>query len=148
MPQNKRELILLWDDKQIQPYQADVCAPCQFLTNYQAWKQEANSDQVAPIFRPHYSQPWQPFYIGPKDVPTYDPRFKAHAHARISQCCESFIAGFDYVVLNNVFLYRLGFLDKTTLPHTELIDDDTSKLLFQQFREDLLKFYTNTTRKC
>ncbi|CAF0795016.1 unnamed protein product [Rotaria sordida] len=148
LPQNKRELILLWNDNQLQPLQADVCPTCQFLTNYQAWKQEASDDKIIPIFRPHYSQPWQPYYIGPKDVPTFDPRFKSHAHARISQCCETFMNGYDYAVLNNVYLYRLGFLDKSQLPTTELIDDDTSVLLFDQFREDLLKHYTNTTRKC
>jgi len=85
LPQNKRELILLWNDNQLQPFQADVCPTCQFLTNYQAWKQEASDDKIVPLFRPHYAQPWQPYYIGPKDVPTFDPRFKAHAHARISQ---------------------------------------------------------------
>ena len=85
LPQNKRELLLLWNDNQLQPLQADVCPTCQFLTNYQAWKQEASDDKVVPLFRPHYSQPWQPYYVGPKNVPTFDPRFKAHAHARISQ---------------------------------------------------------------
>ncbi len=85
LPQNKRELILLWDEKQIQPFQNDVCSSCQFLTNYQAWKEERKSEQILPIFRPHYSQPWKPYYIGPKNVPAYDPRFKSHAHARISQ---------------------------------------------------------------
>ncbi|CAF4467753.1 unnamed protein product [Rotaria magnacalcarata] len=148
LPQNKRELILLWNDNQLQPLQADVCPTCQFLTNYQAWKQEASEDKIVPLFRPHYSQPWQPYYIGPKDVPTFDARFKSHAHARISQCCESFMAGYDYVVLNNVYLYRLGFLDKSQLPATEFMDDDTSVLLFDQFREDLAKHYLNTTRKC
>jgi hypothetical protein len=85
LPQNKRELILLWNDNQLQPFQADVCSTCQFLTNYPAWKQEASDDKIVPLFRPHYSQPWQPYYIGPKDVPIFDPRFKSHAHARISQ---------------------------------------------------------------
>ena len=85
LPQNKRELTLLWNDAQLQPFQADVCPTCQFLTNYQAWRQEASGDQIVSLFRPHYSQPWQPYYIGPKTVPTFDPRFKAHAHARISQ---------------------------------------------------------------
>jgi N-acetyllactosaminide beta-1,3-N-acetylglucosaminyltransferase len=85
LPQNKRELILLWNDKQIQPIQTDICPSCQLLTNYQAWKQETKNDEILPIFRPHYSQPWKPYYIGPKDIPLYDPRFKTHAHARISQ---------------------------------------------------------------
>jgi len=85
LPQNKHELVLLWDDKQIQPFQIDICPLCQSLTNYQAWKQETKNDQILPIFRPHYSQPWKPFYIGPKNVPLYDSRFKDHAHGRISQ---------------------------------------------------------------
>lgn len=85
LPQNKRELILLWNEKQIQPLQTDVCSSCQFLTNYQAWKEERKSDEVLPIFRPHYAQPWKPYYVAPKEVPVYDPRFKTHAHARISQ---------------------------------------------------------------
>jgi hypothetical protein len=58
------------------------------------------------------------------------------------------MAGYDYVVLNNVYLYRLGFLDKTQLRNIELINDDTSVLLFDQFREDLSKHYLNATRKC
>ncbi|CAF0799266.1 unnamed protein product [Rotaria sp. Silwood1] len=148
LPQNKRELILLWNDEQIQPFQKDICSSCQFLTNYKAWKEETKSDEILPIFRPHYSQPWKPYYVGPIDVPMFDSRFKAHAHARISQCCESFMAGYDFAVLNNVYVYRLGFLDKSQLPNTKLIEDDTSLLLFQQFQEDLLKRYSNTTRKC
>jgi hypothetical protein len=58
------------------------------------------------------------------------------------------MAGYDYAVLNNVYLYRLGFLDKSQLPNTKFIEDDTSLLLFQQFREDLVNYYSNTTRKC
>lgn len=85
LPQNKRELLLLWNDNQLQAFQTDICPSCQSLTNYQAWKQEASDDKIIPLFRPYYAQPWQPFYIGPKDVPMYDPRFKSHAHARISQ---------------------------------------------------------------
>jgi hypothetical protein len=85
LPQNKRELLLLWNENQVQPFQADVCPTCQFLTNYQAWKQEASDDKIVPLFRPHYSQPWQPYYIGPKYVPMFDPRFKSHGHDRISQ---------------------------------------------------------------
>jgi hypothetical protein len=58
------------------------------------------------------------------------------------------MAGYEYAVLNNVYLYRLGFLDKSQLQNTKLIEDDTSLLLFQQFREDIAKYYSNTTRKC
>lgn len=64
------------------------------------------------------------------------------------QCCESYVAGYDFVVLNNIYVYRLGFLEKWQLPNTELIEDDTSALLFEQFREDLAKHYVNSTRKC
>ena len=100
LPQNKRELSLLWDDEQIQPFQKDICPSCQFLTNYQAWKEEKKSDQILPIFRPYYSQPWKPFYVGPKDVPMYDPRFKVHAHARISQVLqENFLSLFEQETL-------------------------------------------------
>ena len=58
------------------------------------------------------------------------------------------MAGYDYAVLNNVFLYRLGYLDRSQLGETELIDDETSLLLFQQFQEDLSKHYVNVSRKC
>lgn len=39
-------------------------------------------------------------------------------------------------------------MDKSQLPNTELIEDDTSLLLFQQFQEDLSKNYVNISRKC
>jgi len=148
IPQNKRELLLLWNDKQVQPFENDVCPECQSATNYDAWRQETKNDRISPLFRPHYAQPWKPFYIGPKLIPTFDSRFKAHGHARISQACESYIAGYDYAVLNNVFLYHLGYLDRSQLSETELIEDETSSLLFQQFQEDLSKHYTNVSRKC
>ena len=32
-------------------------------------------------------------------------------------------------VLNNIYLYRLGFLDKSQLSNTELIDDDMGRML-------------------
>lgn len=85
IPQNKRELILLWNDNQVQPFENSVCPTCQAATNYEAWRQETKNERILPLFRPHYAQPWKPFYIGPKYVPMFDSRFKAHAHARISQ---------------------------------------------------------------
>ena len=91
VPQNKRELILLWSDKQVRPFETDICPSCQSATNYQAWREETKNDKIVPLFRPHYSQPWKPFYIGPREVPMFDPRFKAHAHARISQVKRSII---------------------------------------------------------
>ncbi|CAF1535640.1 unnamed protein product [Adineta ricciae] len=142
LPQNKNELILLWNDQHLQPFQADVCPTCQFLTNYQAWKQEASNDKIVPLFRPHYAQPWQPYYVGPKDAPTYDARFKAHAHARISQCCESYVAGYDFVVLNNIYLYRLGFLDKN-MDSEETMNSSQTNLMIrvpsQTFKDRLKK---------
>ncbi|CAF1145998.1 unnamed protein product, partial [Didymodactylos carnosus] len=62
-------------------------------------------------------------------------------------CCETYLAGYDYAVLNNVFLYRKGFLDKSKVQSTELIDDETSKLLYEQFKEDTRLRYSDTSRK-
>ena len=58
------------------------------------------------------------------------------------------MAGYDYAVLNSVYLYRLGFLARKDLLTGDLIDDAASLLLFQQFQEDLLGSYANTTRTC
>ncbi|CAF1627918.1 unnamed protein product, partial [Didymodactylos carnosus] len=63
-------------------------------------------------------------------------------------CCETYLAGYDYAVLNNVFLYRKGFFDKNEVQSTELIDDETSKLLYEQFKEDIRFRYPNASRKC
>lgn len=58
------------------------------------------------------------------------------------------MAGYDYAVLNNVYVYRLGFIDESKVPNTKHIEDDSSLLLFQQFQEDLSKRYPNTQRRC
>lgn len=92
VPQNKRELTILWNDKQIQPYENQTCPSCQSLTNYVAWLEEKKDDHISVLYRPHYHLPWRPYFVGDKKMPFFDSRFKTHAHARISQVSSMFLS--------------------------------------------------------
>ncbi|CAJ0962661.1 unnamed protein product [Ranitomeya imitator] len=66
------------------------------------------SGRAAVAYVVEWKDPWEPFYIGSKDVPAYDERFKQYGFHRISQACELNMAGFPFAVLDSAFLLHKG----------------------------------------
>ena len=64
----------------------------------------SKSDQSKISFNATWNKNWEPFYIGSKNVPLFDERFKQYGFDRQQQICELYTAGYKFSVLNDAFL--------------------------------------------
>ena len=98
LPGDKRQLMQLIHHQDARPFYIEVCWKCQKSTNYSLWEKIPldNLDDLSPVYSVPWKDPWEPFYISSKAVPDYDERFRAYGFNRISQVCESFVAGFFF----------------------------------------------------
>ena len=93
LPQDKEHLLSLWGEDKVRPFYADVCAKCQQPTDYMKWRELHGSQQpaagsgvkVAIGYTLEWKDPWEPFFIAPRNMPLYDERFKQYGFNRISQ---------------------------------------------------------------
>ncbi|XP_031572313.1 beta-1,4-glucuronyltransferase 1-like [Actinia tenebrosa] len=143
----KNGLIQLWDSGKIQPFYFKACWKCQRPTNYEDWKRHKSKSTGLDIsHKVEWEDPWEPFYIGPYHVPMYDDRFKKYGFNRISQVCETHIAGYDFAVLDNAFLVHHGFKNKFHKKKDE--ENDINRKLFRKFKQELKKKYPDSKRRC
>ena len=56
-----------------------------------------------------YQIGYEPVYIARADVPKFDERFVGYGSTRYTQAFEMYLAGYHFVVLDNVFLSHRGF---------------------------------------
>lgn len=86
-PHTKPELLSAWRAKTARPFYSEVCWKCQRHTNYERWRTDASAGdsplQVA--YYLYWKDPWEPFYITKRNLPSYDERFKQYGFNRISQ---------------------------------------------------------------
>lgn len=83
IPSTKDELL---QDKNIQPFYANVCQKCQYITDYDRWKHLGKSEALDVAYDLQWTHPYEPFYIASKSsLPLYDERFKQYGFNRVSQ---------------------------------------------------------------
>lgn len=147
---SKKELLDLWNSGTMQPFYYQACWKCQKHLDYEAWKSYHSSDknnlQIA--YSIDWQDPWEPFYIAPNHVPLYDERFKQYGFNRISQVCETHIAGYDFVVLNNAFLVHHGFKTKEGFHSAKDEENNRNREIFRTFKKELKLKYPQSTRHC
>lgn len=87
IPSTKAELVQLYQVGEVRPFYEELCPRCQAPTNYSQWVnshvRETGALEVA--YAITWTDPWEPFYIGPNSVPLYDESFKQYGFNRISQ---------------------------------------------------------------
>ncbi|KAK3726974.1 hypothetical protein QZH41_014722 [Actinostola sp. cb2023] len=143
----KETLMTLWDSGKVQPFYFKACWKCQRPTNYEQWKRhKSKSNGVEISHTVEWTDPWEPFYIGPKDVPLYDERFNKYGFNRISQVCETNIAGYNFAVLDNAFLVHHGL--KRNFHKNKEKENDRNRDLFRQFKRELKTKYPASNRRC
>ena len=163
VPRFKQQLLQLIERQEARPFYIEVCWKCQQPTGYAAWEESATSslkdsprtqDQLSVLHTVRWRDPWEPFYISRQDVPLYDERFKQYGFNRISQVCETHVAGYDFAVLDDAFLLHRGFKRSDSFHADKELDQQRNRILFRQFKSLLSSKYATTdgggggTRSC
>ena len=165
VPRNKKDLLAMVEKQEARPFYLELCWKCQKVTGYAAWEQSRPSSTAAPISgegpenQDHEDQlsvlhtvgwkdAWEPFYISRNDVPFYDERFRQYGFNRVSQVCETHVAGYDFAVLNNAFLVHRGWKSSTSFHADKELDQERNRILFRQFKSSLRSKYPTGTRSC
>lgn len=147
-PRNKKNLIEMWERKDMRIFYEDMCKVCQSYTNYSKWKLLPSSDLLRVGYEVKWKDPWEPFYVQPKMSPRYDERFVQYGFNRFSQSCELFIAGFRFFVLNDAFVIHRGFKIQNDFHERKNSEHGQNKILFRKFKEELKVKYPNMSRRC
>ena len=90
VPKDKASLLDLWKQGSLRPFYHELCWRCQRQTDYETWRNlslipSQAIPEIKVAYEVEWKDPWEPFYIGPKNVPKYDERFKQYGFNRISQ---------------------------------------------------------------
>lgn len=147
-PKHKSDLIKLSESGDVRPFYIQLCWKCQVHTDYDAWLREPPSSELLPLFEVLWKDPWEPFYIARSTVPFYDERFKQYGFNRISQVCETHVAGYKFSVLNNAFLVHRGMKVPGGFHADKDLDQERNRMLFRQFKMELKSKYPESSRRC
>ncbi|XP_061816530.2 beta-1,4-glucuronyltransferase 1 [Nerophis lumbriciformis] len=150
IPATKAELVQLYQVGEVRPFYEELCTRCQAPTNYSRWVNGhvRGSDALEVAYTLTWTDPWEPFYIGPRGVPLYDESFKQYGFNRISQACELHVAGYRFSVLNSAFLVHRGFKIQGEFHAKKDEENKRNRLLFRSFKEALKSKYPSSSRRC
>ncbi|XP_077401380.1 beta-1,4-glucuronyltransferase 1 [Vanacampus margaritifer] len=151
IPATKAELVQLYQVGEVRPFYEELCPRCQAPTNYSRWVNSRAVDTSGVLeaaYAVTWVDPWEPFYIGPRNVPLYDENFKQYGFNRISQACELHVAGYKFSVLSSGFLVHLGFKIQGEFHARKDEENQRNRLLFRSFKETLKAKYPNSRRRC
>lgn len=85
IPTDREHLLRLWRLEKLRPFYFDVCWKCQRPLQYDKWKFLPKPENLEIAYLVDWQDPWEPFYIAPRNMPMYDERFKQYGFNRISQ---------------------------------------------------------------
>ncbi|XP_037336744.2 beta-1,4-glucuronyltransferase 1 [Pungitius pungitius] len=150
MPANKAELVQLYQVGEVRPFYEELCPRCQAPTNYSRWVNSHVSEAgpLATAYTLTWTDPWEPFYIGPRAAPPYDENFKQYGFNRISQACELHVAGYRFSVLSSAFVVHRGFKIQGEFHARKDEENKRNRLLFRSFKEGLKAKYPSSSRRC
>lgn len=150
MPATKSELVQLYQVGEVRPFYEELCPRCQAPTNYSQWvnRHARGSGSLEVAYTLSWTDPWEPFYIGPRTVPLYDENFRQYGFNRISQACELHVAGYRFSVLTSAFVVHRGFKVQGEFHAKKDEENQRNRLLFRSFKEGLKTKYPSSPRRC
>ncbi|XP_055987948.1 beta-1,4-glucuronyltransferase 1 [Sorex fumeus] len=148
IPANKNELLRLYAMGDVQPFYNGLCTPCQAPTNYSRWAYLPDAALLRPAYAVPWQDPWEPFYVAGGKVPAFDERFRQYGFNRISQACELHMVGYDFEVLNEAFLVHKGFKESLKFHPQKEAENQRNKILYRQFKQEMLAKYPDSPRHC
>ena len=84
---------------------------------------------------------YEPIYIARAETPIFDERFIGFGMTRNTQSYEMYLAGYKFVVLNNLFLNHWGLQKRETRPHWRQLQHLLNNRLFKGFAKELSARY-------
>lgn len=149
-PNTKKDLLILKENGLVRPFYSELCFKCQKYTDYPSWEANKNVDveKMKPLYEVLWQDPWEPFYISRNDIPHYDERFRQYGFNRISQVCELHAAGYRFLVLDSGFVLHEGFKMPNGFHKAKDIQQESNRMLFRQFKQDLKEKYKDSSRRC
>ncbi|XP_055487831.1 beta-1,4-glucuronyltransferase 1 [Leucoraja erinacea] len=150
LPSAKAELQRLYQVGEVRPFYGELCPRCQAPTNYSRWINlgPGPGPDLRVAYTLSWTDPWEPFYVGPSNVPPYDERFEQYGFNRISQACELHVAGFTFAVLDDAFLVHKGFKVPGEFHAQKDEENRSNRALFRQFKQELKLKYPESPRRC
>ncbi|XP_067117727.1 beta-1,4-glucuronyltransferase 1 [Osmerus mordax] len=150
MPATKSELVQLYQVGEVRPFYEELCPRCQAPTNYSQWvnRHARGAGPLEVAYTLSWTDPWEPFYIGPRRVPLYDESFRQYGFNRISQACELHVAGYRFSVLTSAFVVHQGFKVQGEFHAKKDEENRRNRLLFRSFKEGLKTKYPSSPRRC
>lgn len=142
IPNDKISLIQKLNKNEVRPFYVNVCWKCQKHTDYKSWEKIPMGESVEAVYEVSWQDPWEPFYVSRFNVPMYDERFKQYGFNRISQVYELSTAGYKFIVLNNLFLIHRGLKEPNSFHISKDVDQETNRILFRQFKNELHDKYS------
>lgn len=149
-PKDKREILHYEKNKNARPFHNATCPHCHGPTKYEDWRAWDISSEWKPAYEIEYVSSYEPFYIAHTETtPYYDERFKAYGFDRISQVCEMYIKGFTFMVLNNAFVFHLGFKFEDKMHKSKNNENKLNFGIFKNvFKPDMKRKYPKSSRQC
>ncbi|KAM8939137.1 beta-1,4-glucuronyltransferase 1 [Pelodytes ibericus] len=151
LPGSKEELLRLYQVGEVRAFYEELCPRCQAPTNYSRWLNLPEKDghsKLGVAYIVEWKDPWEPFYIGGSQVPSYDERFKQYGFNRISQACELNMAGFSFAVLDSAFLLHKGHKLPGDFHSQKEAENRRNRQLYRGFKEELRNKYPESPRHC
>eukprot|EP00055_Hartaetosiga_balthica_P009441 m.37611 g.37611 ORF g.37611 m.37611 type:complete len:449 (-) comp6747_c0_seq3:323-1669(-) len=146
LPQSRTDVLRWIEVKKAQPFYKDLCWKCQKHTRFDVW--QGNHDSKL-LYEVHWEDAFEPFYgIHRNGFIPYDERFKQYGFNRISQVCETHVAGYRFKVLYNGFAMHQGFKVRGKFHPTKEAEMKRNKALYQEFQKELVLKYPNSPRRC
>jgi len=108
LPGSKAELLKQLDLGQIITFRSRVWSAGHEATNYLKWRSSTQPYTV------QWQKDFEPYIVGPKGMPDYDPRFIGFGWNKVSHIYQLHAQGYNFWVLPNVFIIHL--------PHTPSLD--------------------------
>lgn len=147
LPTDKNSLLESIYRKESRPFYVEVCWKCHKHTDYKSWEEAPTIQSVEVVYEVSWKDPWEPFYVSRANVPLYDERFKQYGFNRISQVYELHVAGYKFLVLNNLFLIHRGLKEPNSFHASKDEDQERNRILFRQFKYDLQEKYSTDRRR-
>lgn len=90
VPTNKKALLNANADGMIRPFHNQTCWWCHAPEEHEKWLKlpDPAPKKLTSGFYAEWAKSWEPFYIGWRNVPLFDERFKQYGYDRIEQICE------------------------------------------------------------
>eukprot|EP00056_Hartaetosiga_gracilis_P009190 m.131654 g.131654 ORF g.131654 m.131654 type:complete len:457 (+) comp13076_c0_seq1:156-1526(+) len=146
LPSTRNDILEWVSQGKAQPFYKDLCWKCQKHTRYDIWQQD-HPNRL--LYEVQWKDAFEPFYaVHRKAFIPYDERFKQYGFNRISQVCETHVAGYHFKVLYHAFLMHRGFKVHGKFHPSKEADMKRNKALYLQFQSELRINYPKSSRRC